>query len=406
MTNNYNNKIRAGLKYSLSNFIHDSRSVGIVLLSFTIISLVLTNIPGLGLGYHNFWENHISFFDGMNLPHTVLHFINDALMAIFFFQVGLEIKREAVVGELSSPSRITLPIVAAICGVVFPALIFSLLNNGTPFINGWAIPTATDIAFSLGVLSLLGKSIPHSLKIFLTALAIIDDLIAILVIALFYASGIILAWIIGVFATAIIIFFVIRYMKNKAGFAILLLLSFVMWYCMYQSGIHSTFAGVILAMMFPVSMIPRMEKALHIPVSFIVLPLFALANTSILISASSIDALTSTLSLGIFFGLLLGKPVGIIIAVFGLTKSRIIKLKGETGWSQFFGVGILAGIGFTMSIFVSTLAFEEKVVQDIAKLSVLIASFCAMILGYGWLKITAIRKAKIDITRTSSENEI
>lgn len=406
MTNNYNNKVRAGLKFSLMNFIHDSRSVGIVLLSFTIFSLIITNIPVIGLGYHNFWENHISFFDGMNLPHTVLHFINDALMAIFFFQVGLEIKREAVVGELSSPSRITLPVVAAICGVVFPALIFSLLNKGTSYLNGWAIPTATDIAFSLGVLSLLGKSIPHSLKIFLTALAIIDDLIAILVIALFYASGIVLSWIIGVVITAIIIFFVIRYMNNKAGLVILLLLSFVMWYCMYQSGIHSTFAGVILAMMFPVSIIPRMEKALHIPVSFIVLPLFALANTSILISASSIDALTSTLSLGIFFGLLFGKPIGIILAVFGLTKSRVIKLKSETGWSQFFGVGLLAGIGFTMSIFVSTLAFEDKAVQDIAKLSVLITSFCAMFFGYGWLKMTAIRKSKMHKNSTISENVI
>lgn len=374
-------------KFSFKNFFHESYSVGIILLFCTLSSLILTNISGVGEFYNSLWEFEIPLAHELHLPHTLLHFINDALMAIFFFQVGMEIKREVVAGELSSPRRMLLPVVAAMSGVLFPALIFLIVNAQSPYQAGWAIPTATDIAFSLGILSLLGKSVPHSLKIFLTALAIIDDLCAILIIAFFYASNLNLIWLTGVIVSVLAIFFLIRYYKSKLGKRLILILSIVTWYCMYRSGIHSTFAGVVIAMLLPIDTIRVYERKLHLPVNFVILPLFALANTSIFITTSALAGLTSTLSLGIFLGLFVGKPLGISLAIFGLTKSRILPTMSSSGWLQFMGVSILAGIGFTMSIFVSTLAFDDTAIQDTSKLSVLIASFLSMIVGYFWLRM-------------------
>ena len=374
-------------KFSFKNFFHESYSVGIILLFCTLLSLILTNISGVGKFYHSLWEFEIPLAHELHLPHTLLHLINDALMAIFFFHVGMEIKREVVAGELSSPRRMLLPVVAAVSGVLFPALIFLIANAQSPYQAGWAIPTATDIAFSLGILSLLGNSVPHSLKIFLTALAIIDDLCAILIIALFYASNLNLIWLTGVIVSALAIFFIIRYYKTKLGKRLVLILTIAMWYCMYRSGIHSTFAGVVIAMLLPIDTIRVYERKLHLPVNFAILPLFALANTSILITAPALASLTSTLSLGIFLGLFVGKPLGISLAIFGLTKSRILPTMSSSGWLQFMGVSILAGIGFTMSIFVSTLAFDNTAIQDTSKLSVLIASFLSMIVGYFWLRM-------------------
>jgi NhaA family Na+:H+ antiporter len=374
-------------KFSFRFFFHESYSVGIILLFCTLLSLILTNISGVGKFYHSLWEFEIPLAHELHLPHTLLHLINDALMAIFFFHVGMEIKREVVAGELSSPRRMLLPVVAAVSGVLFPALIFLIANAQSPYQAGWAIPTATDIAFSLGILSLLGNSVPHSLKIFLTALAIIDDLCAILIIALFYASNLNLIWLTGVIVSALAIFFIIRYYKTKLGKRLVLILTIAMWYCMYRSGIHSTFAGVVIAMLLPIDTIRVYERKLHLPVNFAILPLFALANTSILITAPALASLTSTLSLGIFLGLFVGKPLGISLAIFGLTKSRILPTMDSSKWLQFTGVSILAGIGFTMSIFVSTLAFDNTAIQDTSKLSVLIASFLSMIVGYFWLRM-------------------
>jgi NhaA family Na+:H+ antiporter len=374
-------------KFSFKKFFHESYSVGIILLFCTLLSLILTNISGVGEFYNSLWEFEIPLAHELHLPHTLLHFINDALMAIFFFHVGMEIKREVVAGELSSPRRMLLPVVAAVSGVLFPALIFLITNAQSPYQAGWAIPTATDIAFSLGILSLLGKSVPHSLKIFLTALAIIDDLCAILIIALFYASNLNLIWLTGVIVSVLAIFFIIRYYKTKLGKRLVLILTIATWYCMYRSGIHSTFAGVVIAMLLPIDTIRVYERKLHLPVNFAILPLFALANTSILITAPALASLTSTLSLGIFLGLFVGKPLGISLAIFGLTKSRILSPMSSSRWLQFMGVSILAGIGFTMSIFVSTLAFDNTAIQDTSKLSVLIASFLSMIVGYFWLRM-------------------
>ena len=392
-------------KLTITDFLHDSRSVGVLLLLCTTASLILTNLPGIGEGYHRFWETEIPFLHSIHLPHSILHLINDALMALFFFQVGMEIKHETVVGELSTPSRMMLPMVAALFGVIFPAIIFLTITKGTIYQSGWAIPAATDIAFSLGILSLLGKAVPHSMKIFLTALAIIDDLCAILIIAFFYGSQPEFMWLLGVAACIILIVLIIRYLRTPLSRFLYLSLGVVMWYCMYQSGIHATFAGVILSALLPVKKIPVYEKALLLPVNFLVIPIFALANTSIFINGSAIANLMSELSIGIILGLLIGKPAGISLAVYLMTRMRIIKLKTQPNWMLFTGVGILAGIGFTMSIFVSMLAFDDKSLQDTAKLAVLVASTLSMIIGYTWLR-TALKKKQAEEREEPAREEM
>jgi len=378
------------LQPSASKFqriIHDSRSLGVLLLLCTLVSLILTNIESIGVHYANLWNLEIPGFHQLHLPHTVSHFINDALMTIFFFHVAMDIKREATVGELSTPGRMMLPAVAALFGVAFPALIFVLFAGGTAYSSGWAIPTATDIAFVLGMVSLLGKAVPHSLKVFLTALAIIDDLCAILIIALFYGSALSLPWLLGVAILAVVIYYVNRYLPHRASAVIMIILGVAMWYCMYRSGIHASFAGVILAFLLPTNKLTAFETKLHFPVNFIIVPIFALANTSIVISAASVTGLSSPLSLGIILGLFIGKPLGITTAVYLMIRLRLVRLGRQINWFQFIGVGFLAGIGFTMSIFVSILAFPgNDMLRDIAKLSVLIASALAMTVGFVWLK--------------------
>lgn len=384
-------------QFKLTDIIHDSRSVGVLLLLCTTISLLITNVPEIGIKYNNFWSTEIPLFHRLHLPHSIGHLINDFLMAFFFFQVGMEIKRESVIGELSSPSRMVLPLVSALSGVILPAAIFLIITKGTIYLNGWAIPTATDIAFSLGILSLLGKAVPFTYKVFLTALAIIDDLCAILIIAFFYGSQPNFMWLLGVAACIVVILLIVKYMKNKFGRFLYIVLGLIMWYFMFQSGIHATFAGVLLSVLLPVNKIPIYEEKLAIPVNFLIIPIFALANTSIFINAAAISTLTSKLSIGIILGLLIGKPVGISLAVYLLSKLRLIKITSRKEWGKFIGVGILAGIGFTMSIFVSALAFSDNPqLLDTAKLSVLLASGLAMVIGFVWLKLA---------TRSSKEEE-
>lgn len=389
-------------------FFHDSRSLGILLLFCTAVSLILTNIEGIGSQYSNFWELEIPGFHHFHLPHTIIHFVNDALMTLFFFHVALDIKKEVTQGELSSPGRMMLPSVSALFGVAFPAIIFTLINTGTIYTKGWAIPTATDIAFTLGMVSLLGNAVPHSMKVFLTALAIIDDLCAILIIALFYGSSPNFTWLSGVIVIAVLVFAMNRF-KHKSLNIETFLLSLCLWYCMYRSGIHASFAGVILAFLLPLDKIPSLEKTLALPVNFIIVPIFALANTSIHISADAVTGLGSTLSTGIILGLLLGKPLGISLAVFLMTKLKLVRL-ANIRWPLLFGIGILAGIGFTMSIFVSNLSFpDDKILKNTAKLSVLIASGLAMIIGYLWLRITSVVKpynfTKVETHASPSKNE-
>lgn len=382
--------------FSLKGFLNDSRSVGILLILCTAISIIITNLPNIGDKYSAFWNINIPFLDAIHMPHSILHLINDLLMAFFFFHVGMEIKREVVVGELSSTRRMIMPLIAALSGVVFPALIFLFFTKGTEFTSGWAIPSATDIAFSLGILSLLGKAVPYTFKVFLTALAIIDDLCAILIIALFYGSQISIYWLVGVAVCILAVLMVFKVVKNKTTSTVLyIIFGLIMWYCMYRSGIHATFAGVLLAILLPVERIHSYEVKLSTPVNFIIIPIFALANTSLLIDSTAISNLLSPLSLGIIFGLLVGKPVGISLSVYIMTKLRIAHIRTKEEWKIFIGVTILAGIGFTMSIFVSSLAFGgNKFSEDTAKLSVLLASVLAMIIGYVWLRV-ATKNIKI-----------
>ncbi|MDD4778013.1 MAG: Na+/H+ antiporter NhaA [Fermentimonas sp.] len=394
----FTGKSAAGsLRSKFQLIITDSRSLGVLLLICTALSLILTNLKGVGVHYYNIWETEIPGFSKLHLPHTILHFINDALMTLFFFHVALDIKKEVTEGELSTPRRMMLPAISALFGVAFPALIFMAVARNTVYTSGWAIPAATDIAFTIGMLSLLGKAVSHSMKVFIVALAIIDDLCAILIIAFFYGSAPSVLWLLGVAGIAVVIYLINRYYQQKSVYIYTVILALGMWYCTYRSGIHASFAGVILAFILPIKRMPAFEKKIGIPVNFFIIPVFALANTSIIISSSSIAGLLSPLSIGVILGLFLGKPLGISLAVYLLTKLKIVRLATNTNWLVLIGVTILAGIGFTMSIFVSNLAFpDNKLYQDIAKLSVLIASGLAMITGYTWIKIaTAVRHKEI-----------
>ncbi|MDB5248129.1 MAG: Na+/H+ antiporter NhaA [Segetibacter sp.] len=369
----------------LLEFFNDSRSIGIVLLACTCISLVITNISA-GNGYTDLWQTELPFINDLYLPHSLLHWINDGLMAVFFFLVGMEIKRELVEGELSSVRKALLPVVGALGGMLFPALIYVLFTKNTTFTGGWGVPTATDIAFSLGIASLLRKRVPVALKVFLTALAIIDDLGAILVIALFYGGAIKIVFLI---ATAVIaaVILLLNYLKLKFGI-LQIALGLVLWFCMYNSGIHATIAGVIFAFLVPTQLLSNYENKLHHLVYFLIMPVFALANTAIIIPSAGLAVLNSAMPWGIMAGLFIGKPVGILTATFILVRLKKGDLPEQTNWGQMAGAGILAGIGFTMSIFISTLAFTDASARDIAKIAVLAASFLSMIVGFTWLRFS------------------
>lgn len=378
--------------HPLKEILHDSRSIGIILLICTAISLIIANIPSISSGYQNFWEhsfdgtsNHLLHVGILNLPNSFILVINDFLMAFFFFLAGMEIKRELVCGELSSLKKSLLPILAAIGGMLVPAVLFSLFNKGNSHhIVGWAIPTATDIAFTLGVASLLGKKVPVALKIFITALAIIDDLGAIVVIALFYGGHIKFLFLIG---CALVVAAIYGLNKLKVKFGILhLVLGLILWYCMFNSGIHATVAGVVLAFLIPVNQLSKFELKIHAPVYFLIMPLFALANTAIMFPPNIAEALNGNLSWGIIAGLLLGKPIGICLASYFMVRKNYAQLPTNTNWNQMIGASILCGIGFTMSIFIATLAFTSVEEQNISKISVLIASTTAMVVGFLWLK--------------------
>ena len=361
------------------DIINDGRSIGVILFCCTIFSLLLIN-NDLWPGFTHALHSEFHFPPGIHLPHTPLHFINDGLMALFFFLVGMEIKRELLQGELSSFRKAVLPVAAAIGGMVVPALIFLYFNKGLVSQHGWGIPMATDIAFSLGIASLLGKRVPIALKIFLTALAIIDDLGAILVIAIFYGGDLKLVYLL-IGAGILLLTFLLN--KWRPGFGIVhVILGLALWYCVYNSGIHATIAGVLFALMVPMSKLNSVEHALHKPVNFLVLPIFALANTLILLPDDLLGSVNTPLSWGIVAGLLLGKPIGIILSCFIMVKMNWGDLPTGSSWGQLAGAGLLAGIGFTMSIFISMLAFDDPTLQDISKIGVLLGSLLAVILGF------------------------
>lgn len=378
--------VQRKLSKTFTNFFNSEKAGGIVLIVCTIVSLLMTNSP-IGENYLKLWHFYAA---GLSIEH----WINDGLMAIFFLLIGLELKRELKNGELSDIKNALLPIFAAIGGIVTPASIHFALNRGTDAQAGMGIPMATDIAFALGVLALLGSRVPASLKIFLTALAVMDDLGAIIVIAVFYTAKLSTAYLFGA-----IIVFGILFLLNKAGVKKLipyLLGGVLMWGLMLKSGVHATIAGVLLGLIIPLSdreddeesPAHRLEHFLHNPVSFGILPIFALANTGIIIGAESLKTLINHNEIGIWTGLIVGKPIGITLFSFLAVSIKICKLPLDLNWKHIFGAGLLGGIGFTMSIFITNLAFAGNAAEiSGSKMAILLASLVAGTLGFTWLKL-------------------
>lgn len=375
-----------------SHFFQSSSAGGILLLLSVCISLLIAN-TGLSSGFSEFLSFPLGFETAsLQLRYPILLWINDGLMAVFFLFVGLEIKREIVEGELSSMRQAALPVLAAIGGVLVPALIYAAFNSGIPETSkGWGIPMATDIAFALGILSLLGSKVPSGLKIFLAALAIVDDLIAILVIAIFYSSELHFQYL-G-YAGAIFLLLIIFNRLGVKNLFFYLIPGIVMWYFIHHSGIHATIAGVLTALTLPTneedidSPLEKLEHALTRPVNFIIMPIFALANTNITFESGMVEGLAGNLSLGIVLGLFIGKPIGIFAMSWLSVKTNIADLPENTKWPHVLGLGLLGGIGFTMSIFIALLSFNHPEYQNEAKFAVLIASVLAGISGFLVLSI-------------------
>ena len=372
----------------LRRFLQSESKAGFILIGCTLLSLLLAN-SAIGEAYVHFW--HIP----VEGRHTVEHVINDGLMTLFFLLVGLEIEREVYQGELSDLRAAMLPVFAALGGMTCPALIHWLFNAGEATVRGAGIPTATDIAFALGVLLLLGKRVPVSLKIFLTALAIIDVLGAIVLIAIFYSQGLSLGWL----GAAISIFAVLG-IFNRMGVRwlwIYLLLGLAAWYCMLHSGIHATLTGVILAFLIPfrdgskTSPSYILEHRLTGIVAFGVLPLFALANTGIVIPKGWYESLFSHNSLGIMLGLMVGKPLGIFLFSFLAVTLGLSRLPEGMTWKHVLGAGIFGGIGFTMSMFVTLLAFNDPALVVSSKIAIMMASIVSAIVGVVWLRLVCGR---------------
>lgn len=431
-----------------SNFLGSQWAGGVCLVAFTVIALILANLDVSKEWYRQILESDF----GISVNHfrislTVEEWINDALMAVFFFVVGLEIKREIIAGELSDIKQAALPIAAAIGGMIVPALIYTSINHGTEFAGGWGIPMATDIAFAIGILSLLGNRVPISLKIFLTALAIVDDLGAILVIAIFYTAHINFAMLLGGLAIVLFMFYM-----NKRGIKPIVLYiipGLAVWYLFLNSGVHATISGVLVAMTIPakprfskpyfhhktrffleefkhtdkkgveilsnpdqmhvlskvnyiakstISPAQRLEHTLNPIVTFLVMPVFALANAGVeFTSAADLHIIGSGQGLGIFLGLVLGKPIGIFLFCWMTIKLKLAVMPDKGTWNTLFGVACLGGIGFTMSIFIDNLAFHGTPYVDSGKIAVLLASVTAAIVGVLVINILTAKSKKQEI---------
>jgi NhaA family Na+:H+ antiporter len=367
------------------NFFDSEKVAGLLLVLFTIVSLLIAN-SGAGAGYIEFMHRKIDLsFANVSLNYSVEHWVNDGLMAIFFLLVGLEVERELYIGELADFKKAILPLAAAIGGICIPALIHFLLNQGTASQPGFAIPMATDIAFALGILALAGNRVPTSVKVFLTALAIIDDIGAIAVIAFFYTKTVLFNYLLIAFGILIGLFVLNKMKIRKLVFYILP--GIVMWYCFLKSGVHATIAGVLLAFVIPFhedddhNVSYQLQHFLHKPVAFFIVPVFALVNTAILIPVNIVASLTTSNSAGIMLGLLAGKFIGIFLLPFLLVKAGWATLQEGLTWKNIAGIGCLGGIGFTMSMFISNLAFTDAEMISSSKLSVLVASATAAIVG-------------------------
>lgn len=377
------------LSRSFKAFFESEKSSGSLLILCTVVSLAFAN-SAVGASYLGIWHAYIG---GL----SVEHWVNDGLMAIFFLLIGLELKRELYGGELSNLSNALLPLVAAIGGIIVPALIHLSLNAGTPTQAGIGIPMATDIAFALGALALLGNRVPASLKIFLVAFAVIDDLCAIVVIAVFYTAKLSIAYLAGALAVWLILAAMGRF-SRVLSLVPYLIGGALMWFLMLRSGVHATIAGVLVAFAIPSSYTEddeaspshMLEHILHKPVAFLILPIFALCNTGIVVGANWSQQLSSANSSGIFAGLVLGKPFGVTLFSFLAVTIGICRLPPDLNWSHIFGAGILGGIGFTMSIFITNLAFTGNAdLINGSKMAIVLASFASGTIGFVWLRSLA-----------------
>lgn len=398
MKNTFCNKILNPFSY----FFKNESSSGLILLSFAIIAIIIAN-SSFATTYENILHTHITIgYNEFSLSMSALHWINDGLMAIFFLVVGMEIKRELVFGELKSLKETILPISAAIGGMIVPAIIYLLLNYKEATIAGWGIPMATDIAFALGILSLVGRKAPKGIIIFLTALAIVDDLGAIIVIAIFYTSEI--YWSSLIIGLIILIGLILaNRFKVKVSY-IYIILGVLLWICVLKSGIHATIAGVLLGMVLPAgenihefktSILYRFEHTLTPWSSFVIMPIFALANSGIAIDINSMStAILEPVSLGIILGLFIGKQIGIFGVSYILVKLKIAKLPSKVTKRHLYGASVLGGIGFTMSLFVSSLSFRNEAVLTTSKISIMIASLLSAILGTIIFSLIKIKSQK------------
>jgi NhaA family Na+:H+ antiporter len=372
---------------------------GIVLLACAAIALVWANSTWAN-AYRQLWETPLGLETrSFGLSLTLHEWVNDGLMAVFFFFVGLEIKREVLIGELSSRRSAALPVAAAIGGMVVPAAIYAIVNRGGAGAHGWGVPMATDIAFALGVLALFGNGLPSGLRVFLAALAIVDDLGAVLVIALFYTNS--LHWGALGGAAAVVAVLVGANFAGVGRALVYVALGAILWFFVLFSGIHATVAGVLLALTIPArahtgtetapSLLQRLESALQGPVAFLIMPVFALANAGIPLGAGAIGAVRTPVALGVILGLLFGKPIGIMLASIAAVRAGAAELPSGVTWRQVHGASWLGGIGFTMSLFIAGLAFADAAMLDVAKLGVIAASACAGATGYFLLRATRAR---------------
>ena len=388
----------------LQEFLQRETAGGILLLIATIAALVWVNAP-FGSTYEDFWQTHLTIGAGsLNIDESLRSWVNDALMALFFYVVGLEIKRELIEGELSEPRKAMLPVAAALGGMIAPAAIYAAFNAGHSGADGWGIPMATDIAFAVGVVALVGSSVPPPMKVFLLALAIVDDIGAIVVIAIFYSGGIQFAWL-GATAGIFVVVALLGRM-NARSVVPYLVVGVVAWVAVFESGVHPTIAGVVLGLLTPArpsashaapdepardseAALDRVERGLHPWTSYLIVPLFALANAGIAIDGGALaDAVHSRISIGIAVGLIAGKPAGILLFAWLATRLGMATLPGGTSWRQLAALACAAGIGFTVSLFISALAFADDGQLREAKLGILGASLVMGLLGFLALRLT------------------
>ena len=397
----------------IRNFLKTESSSGLLLIIFSILAIILSNSDYSNY-YYSLKNTYLAIeFDNFLLKETIHHWVNDGLMAIFFLVIGLELKREMINGQLSSLSKVMLPGIAAVGGMVAPALVYLFINYEEPLAtSGWAIPTATDIAFSLAVLAVLGNRVPVSLKIFLLSLAIIDDLGAVLVIAIYYTSEISYTYLL--YASGVFILLMILNLLSVRIISIYIFGGIFLWYFILHSGIHTTIAGVILAATIPFSVkksnhspLRYLEEKLHTFSGFIILPLFAFFNADIDLASINVSSLGNPVPLGIMLGLLIGKPIGISVLTYLSVKTKICNLPSNITMYDIIGVSFLCGIGFTMSLFINTLAFDQSVSavyfgQEYSKTGIFFGSILSGIIGYIILKVRL--KTEENITKEKEPN--